>query len=112
MTNCKCKDVVLVNVMFSDGSGMKKRPALIISSDEYNRSRQEVMIAAITSNIHRTLCGDSKIKEWKEAGLIAPSLVTGIIQTIKAKMINRKLGILKKDDFLKVQKSLTKALGL
>ena len=112
MTSYKYKDVVLVDVVFSDGSGIKKRPALIISSAEYHKNRQEVMITAITSNIHRILCGDTKIKEWKAAGLIAPSLVTGIIQTIKANMINRKLGVLVKDDFQKVQKNLNKALEL
>lgn len=112
MINYKCGDIVLVDVMFLDGSGIKKRPALIISSDEYHKSRQEVIIAAITSNIHRLLCGDTKIREWEEAGLIVSSLVTGIVQTIKAAMINRKLGILGKDDFQKVQNNLNKALEL
>ncbi|MBL7072332.1 MAG: hypothetical protein ISS33_00975 [Candidatus Omnitrophica bacterium] len=32
MTKYKCRDVVLVDVMFSDGSGIKKRPALILPS--------------------------------------------------------------------------------
>jgi len=112
MTNYKWRDVVLVDVVFSDGSGIKKRPALVISSEEYHKNRQEVMIAAITSNIRRVLCGDTKIKEWKEAGLNFPSLVTGIIQTIKAEMINRKLGVLDKEDFQKVQRNLNKALKL
>jgi polysaccharide deacetylase 2 family uncharacterized protein YibQ len=58
------------------------------------------------------LCGDTQIKGWKESGLIAPSLVTGIIQTIKARMISRKLGMLEKDDFQRVQKNLQKALEL
>lgn len=112
MTKYKCKDVVLVDVVFSDGSGVKKRPALVISSDEYHKSRREVLIAAITSNVHRVLCGDTKIKQWKEAGLIVPSLVTGIIQTIKGKLINRKLGVLEKEDFQKVQKNLNGVLGI
>jgi len=112
MTKYKCKDVVLVDVVFSDGSGIKKRPALVISSDEYHKSRQEVLIAAITSNVHRVLCGDTKIKQWKETGLIVPSLVTGIIQTITGKLINRKLGVLGKEDFKKVQKNLNRAIEL
>jgi len=112
MTNYKCKDVVLVDVVFSDGSGIKKRPALVVSSDGYHKSRREIMIAAITSNVHRILCGDTKIKKWKEAGLIVPSLVTGIIQTINGKMINRRLGVLEKEDFQNVQKNLNKALEL
>jgi len=112
MTKYKCKDVVLVDVVFSDGSGIKKRPALVISRDEYHKSRREVLISAITSNVHRVLCGDTKIKKWKEAGLLVPSLVTGIIQTVNGKLINRKLGVLEKEDFQKVQKNLNRALEL
>ncbi|MFH1847142.1 MAG: type II toxin-antitoxin system PemK/MazF family toxin [Candidatus Omnitrophota bacterium] len=112
MTKYKCKDVVLVDVVFSDGSGIKKRPALVLSSNEYHKSRREVIIAAVTSNVHRVLCGDTKIKKWKEAGLLVPSLVTGIIQTITGKLINRKLGILEEEDFQKVQKSLKRAVEL
>jgi len=112
MTKYKCKDVVLVDVVFSDGSGIKKRPALVLSSNEYHKSRREVIIAAVTSNVHRVLCGDTKIKKWKEAGLLVPSLVTGIIQTITGKLINRKLGVLEEEDFQKVQKSLKRAVEL
>ena len=57
-------DIVLVKVIFSEGSGTKKRPALIISDEYYHNNRQKVIIAAITSNIERILPGDTKIKEW------------------------------------------------
>jgi len=41
-------DVVLVEVIFSEGSGVKKRPALIISDKYYHNHRQEVVVSAIT----------------------------------------------------------------
>jgi mRNA-degrading endonuclease toxin of MazEF toxin-antitoxin module len=63
---------------FSDESAKKLRPAVVISSAAYNRSRQEIIVAAITSNIRRRLFGDHLIAGWKEAGLLFPSLVTGI----------------------------------
>jgi len=100
-------DVVLVKFMFSEGTtGYKKRPALVISSDDYHRNRQEVIIAAITSNIHRILTGDTKIDEWQKANLLAPSLAAGIVQTVKGEMIERRLGTLSKGDFHRVQKNL------
>ncbi len=111
MTNYKRGDIVLVDFGFSEGAGAKKRPALIISSDNYHKSRQEVIVAAITSNIKRVLFGDTKIDKWKEAGLIYPSLATGIIRTIKVSVIIRKLGALSKQDLQKVQKNLGKAIG-
>lgn len=112
MIKFKRGDVVLVEVVFSEGSGTKKRPALIISTDDYNESRQEVIIVAITSNVKRILYGDTKIQNWKDTGLIYPSLVTGIIQTIKSNMITYKLGSLSKQDFQRVQANLKKSLKL
>ena len=112
MTIYKPCEIVLVNFIFSEGFGFKKRPALILSSDEYHQSRQEVIIAAITSNIERILLGDTKVKEWKKANLLFPSRVTCILQTIKGEMIERRLGILSSEDFEQVQKNLKIALGL
>jgi len=112
MTSYKRTNVVLVDFRFSEGIGTKKRPALIISSDHYHKSRQEVIIAAITSNIRRVLFGGTKIDKWKGAGLLFPSLVTGIIRTIKSNMIVRKLGVLSKEDFQRVQRNLEKVLGV
>lgn len=111
MTNYKQQDIILVDFGFSEETGSKKRPALIISSNNYHKNRQEVIIAAITSNIKRVLFGDTKIDGWKEAGLLYPSLVTGIIRTIKDNVILRKLGILSKSDLQKVQENLRKSMG-
>ncbi len=111
MTKYKRGDIVLVDFGFSEETGSKKRPTLIISSDNYHSDRQEVIVVAITGNIKRALFGDTKIDKWKEAGLICPSLVTGIMRTIKGTMIIRKLGTLLLQDFQKVQKNLGKALG-
>jgi len=83
MTNSKCGDVVLVRFVFSDESGVKRRPALVVSTDRYHKGRQEVIVAAITSKIVRLLMGDHKLRNWKEAGLLHPSTVTGIISPIK-----------------------------
>ncbi|MBA7537870.1 hypothetical protein ES705_30141 [subsurface metagenome] len=104
-------EVVLVKVIFSESSGVKKRPALIISDKYYHNHRQEVVVSAITSNIDRLLSGDTKIQDWQKGGLKYPSLVTGIIQTIKTNMIERKLGKLSERDFLETQINLKKSLG-
>lgn len=110
MTGYKQRDVVLVNFIFSEGTGFKKRPALILSSEHYHRNRREIIIAAITSNVQRILTGDTTIKDWKKANLLFPSLVTGILQTIKSNMIDRILGTLSNEDFLNAQQNLKIAL--
>ena len=79
MTSFSRGDVVLVKSVFSDEKGAKQRPGLIVSTDGYHQGRREMILAAITSNVGRLLVVDHKIKGWREAGLLYPSIVTGII---------------------------------
>src|SRR6266550_6426346 len=92
MTSCSRGDVVLVKFVFADEKGAKQRPSLIVSTDRYHQGRRETILAAITSNVGRLLVGDHKIKAWRESGLLAPSVVTGIVRTIKHEMIASKMG--------------------
>ena len=101
-------DVVLVDFSFSDETGSKKRPGLVISNRRYNRTRKEKIIAAITSNTDRVLFGDMLLKDWEEAGLRVPSLLTGIIRTVKDDMIVHKLGMLSKKDAKEASENLKK----
>ena len=112
MTAYNRGDVVLVGFVFADESGKKLRPALVISSTVYNRSRQEGVIAAITSNIRRRLFGDFLIADWKRAGLLFPSVVTGVMRTVKQMMIERKLGSMLKSDMEAIDRELRRSLGL
>ena len=112
MTGYSRGDVVLVNFMFSDESGIKRRPALILSADRYHQKRQEAVVAAITSNIERLLIGDYKMKDWRQSGLLYPSAVTGIIRTVKQEMIGRKIGALSARDLKSVQRKLREILAL
>lgn len=105
-------DVVLVGFVFSDESGKKLRPAVVISSAAYNRARQEVIVAAITSNVRRRFFGDYLIADWKGAGLLFPSLVAGIFRTIKRTMIDRKLGSIPKADMEAIDREMRRSLGL
>ena len=45
------REVILIPFPFSDLSGTKVRPALVISNDEYNTKNQDVVVLAITSNL-------------------------------------------------------------
>ncbi len=112
MTASSRGDVVLVGFVFSDESGRKVRPAVVISSPAYQRARQEVIVAAITSNVRRRLFGDHLISEWKAAGLLFPSTVTGILRTIKRTMIDRKLGSMPKSDMDAIDRELRRSLNL
>jgi mRNA interferase MazF len=112
MTSYNAGDVALVEFVFSDESGVKKRPALVISSPKYHQSRQEVIVAAITSNVSRSYFGDTPVSDWKKAGLLLPSAVTAIIRTIKDSMLAKKLGALSPRDFSLVVGNLKSSLAL
>ena len=113
MTSCSRGDVVLVPFMFSDRPVVKRRPAVVISSAEYHGSRQEVIVAAVTSNVGRgLLVGDHPLAEWRAAGLPKASVVTGILRTIKQTMILRRLGALARNDMASVDMALARALSL
>jgi mRNA interferase MazF len=112
MIACHRGDVVLVGFVFSDESGRKVRPAVVISSSGYHRARQEVIVAAITSNVRRRSFADHVLADWQAAGLLFPSLVTAIVRTVKRTMIDRKLGSLSRADQQAVERELRRALGL
>jgi mRNA interferase MazF len=105
-------DVVLVGFVFSDESGRKLRPAIVISSAAYNRARQEVIVAAVTSNVRRRLFGDYLIAHWKEAGLLFPSVATAILRAIKRTMIEKKLGSMPKTDLELFGRELRRSLSM
>jgi len=92
MTRFSRGDLVLVKFVFADEKGVKQRPGLIVSTDRYHQSRRETIMVAITSNLSRLLAGDYTVKAWRESGLLYPSVVTGIVRTIKHDMITGKLG--------------------
>jgi mRNA interferase MazF len=105
-------DVVLVPFLFSEGTGVKLRPALVLSSSGYHRGRQEIIVAAITGNVRRRLFGDQAVADWKTAGLLFPSVVTGILRTVKQSMLERRLGALAQNDLAAVEAQLRRSLDL
>ncbi len=112
MTGYEQGDVVLVRFVFTDESGAKRRPTVIVSTSDYHQGRQEAIVAAITSNVDRMLVGDHLIEGWREAGLLFPSVATGIIRTIKQTMIERRLGSMPNGDMAAIKRQLQYILGL
>ena len=98
--------------VFADEKGSKRRPALVLSTEPYHAGRREVLVAAITSNTGRLLVGDHRIEAWRQAGLPLPSVVTGVLRTIKRHMIETALGVLDASDLVAVERNLRAALGV
>ncbi len=64
-------DVVLVPFPFTDQSGSKKRPAVIVNSADYQAQRRDLVIMVITSQIRaRPAFAGFTVAACKKAGLI------------------------------------------
>lgn len=111
MTKIDRGDVILIEVVFSSGVEAKLRPALVISTSDYNKNRGEVIVSGITSNTKRLHDGDTLITQWEKSGLKFPSLATAIIQTVKKDRLRKRLGRLEKKDLQKVELNISKVIG-
>ena len=71
-TSYRRGDAVLVPFPFSDLTGTKQRPASVISADAFNSSRDDVLVAAITSQVPVSFKPDESL--ISKAGLTACGL--------------------------------------
>jgi mRNA interferase MazF len=96
MTRYKQGEVVLVAFPFTDLSGIKQRPALIVSADWVNRAGPDCVLVAITSNVPARLKRGELLlsaSDLTTAGLPKPSIVrAGKIFTLQQGLIRRPLG--------------------
>jgi len=113
-------DVVLVAfpLVGSAKGGQKKRPALVVQHDRYNRRRAVIILAAITSSkAHQRLpCKVPVAKNspaGRQAGIKFDSVVDcQTLVTIPREVITKKLGSLPKGVIREVDAALHDALGL
>ncbi|MDE3016022.1 MAG: type II toxin-antitoxin system PemK/MazF family toxin [Pseudomonadota bacterium] len=93
MTTYNLGDVVVAMVLFSNQDVAKPRPAVIVSDENYNKRKPDVIIASITSNLNadREL-GEFLLTDLKSAGLKVPSRTKAFITTIAPRVIKYKIG--------------------
>ncbi|HLB80630.1 MAG TPA: type II toxin-antitoxin system PemK/MazF family toxin [Dongiaceae bacterium] len=105
-------DIVLVPFPFTDQSGAKKRPAVVVSSDAYHKARSDLVIMAITGRVTSPgRFGDVEVQRWREAGLLKRSVVKPIMTTVEKKLVLRRLGRLTAEDAEILRENLRSLLG-
>ncbi|AFY49159.1 growth inhibitor [Nostoc sp. PCC 7524] len=113
MTTYSFGDVVLVPFPFTDQTASKKRPAVVVSSDEYHRERFDLILIAVTSQFNPgNVFGELTITHWQAAGLLKPSIIKPVLTTIETSMVFRKLGQLQDLDRQNLQHLLQIILGV
>lgn len=111
MMTYKTWDNILVPFPFTNLQSVKKRPALIVSTDAFNIG-PDVVILFITSNISSYgRQGDCLIQNWKEGGLPKPSMTRMKFATIEKSIIIKKIGRLPSNDQAAVSNELKLFFG-
>ena len=105
-------DVVLVPFAFTDQSGTKKRPAVVVSSHGYNTGRRDIVIMAITSQVRTPLgFGVAMVADWQSAGLIKASVLKPVLTTIEQGLVLRVIGHLSAADINTLREVVGNVIG-
>ncbi len=96
MTAFKRGDVVLVAFPFTDLTTTKMRPALVVSSNDFNSRNVDIVLVAITSQVPKRISPTDYLlsaDDQKNAGLPKTSLAKlGKLVTLDQRLIRKKLG--------------------
>lgn len=105
-------DIVLVPFSFTNFTTVKKRPALIISPNNYNEG-PDLIIMFITSKIDKLeRVGDIMIKDWQDCGLLKPSMGRMKFATIEKSIVKKRLGTLTNLDQVSIKENLKQFFNL
>ena len=110
-TSFRQGDVLLVPYPFTDQSGSKQRPAVVLSSNVYNQVHPDVILAPVTSQVLRAP-DEADVVDWHSAGLLKPSVVKPILSSFDARLVRRKLGALAVSDLAQVRALFARVLDL
>ncbi|MBM4034854.1 MAG: type II toxin-antitoxin system PemK/MazF family toxin [Planctomycetes bacterium] len=102
-------DVVLVRYPFTNLSGSKVRPAVVVSAPHPS---QDVLIVPLTSRTGSLLEGEFELSQWKAAGLNVPTAVKRGLYTVHEALVLRVVGALTAGDAARLYSSLRGWLGL
>src|SRR4051812_45866231 len=109
MSNYSRGEVVLVRYPFSDLSGSKIRPAVIINAPHTSK---DVLILPLTSKIKLLLAGEFVLKDWIQAGLNVETAVKRGAYTVHQNLIVQRVGMLTNSDLGNLDDTLRLWLGL
>ncbi len=93
---CDPFDVVVVPFPFVDSDLTRRRPALVLSTRDFNKMGRSIL-AMITTAEHASWPSDVPI-DWKKSGLPRPSIVRMKVFTLDNRLVERKAGCLSSAD--------------
>ena len=106
------RDILLVPFPFSDQSGRKVRPVIIISNEEFNEYSEDVLIMGITSNISKDKYSIPLLNNSIEEGkLFVPCCIkVENILKIDKELIIKKIGKIKREKMNEIMDKIIKII--
>ena len=102
----------VVTVDFVGATGVKRRPAIVVSSDLYHSHRPDLILAVLTTQVAAaTAPTDCALQDWSAAGLHSPSAFRAYLGMALPSDVYR-IGHLSSRDWQAVQDRLSLAFGL
>ena len=105
-------DIVVVPFPFTDRATTKRRPALVLSTAQFNQQAQHAVMAMITSTEQSGWPGDCTIENLDAAGLPAQCVVRLKLFTLDHRLVIRKAGALGMKDQKKLRAAWKGLLAL
>lgn len=104
----KQRDIVLIPIPFTDLTSTKKRPVVVISNNGYNENKEDLIVAAITSNVvWDKYAIPITEKDMEGETLPRPSIIrVDKIYTLNQVIVLKKFDILKKEIFEKIRSKI------
>lgn len=102
-------EVILVRYPFSDLTGSKVRPAVVVGAPH---TSQDAFVVPLTSKVSPLLAGEFVLVDWKAAGLNVPSATKRGLYTVHQSLILKSVGKLSGRDAGSLESSLRDWLGL
>jgi mRNA interferase MazF len=102
------RDLLLVPFPFSDQTGKKVRPVIVISNDEFNKNSEDILVVGVTSNISRDKYTVDLAKGDFDRGELSVKCCVKVenILKIDKSIIIKNIGKIKKDKFDSIKKIL------
>jgi mRNA interferase MazF len=108
VSDYKFDDILLLKFPFTDLTGFKKRPALVLLDNNDN----DILVCRITSQAKDSYY-DMELQDWHSSGLKLSSIVRlHKIATLNISLIERKMGSLSNSDLNQVKTVIGKSFTL
>lgn len=95
------RDLILVPFPFSDQSGRKVRPAIVISNNLFNNNSEDILVVGVTSNISKDQYTLALNNIELEEGKLITNCCIKIENILKLdkELVIKKIGKIKKEKF-------------